>query len=231
MRILFQLILATGLSGCLDLAVLPTAAPVDPLPVETSRALVNFAAVVQRVEPVAEQICRAQTSGINCDFRIFVDDRADLPPNAYQSVDDLGRPQLGVTQALIAQAFNDDELAFILSHEAAHHISGHLAKTRDTALAGAVLGGLLATLAGGNASDIDLAQNLGGDVGARTYSKDFELEADRLGTIIAYRAGYDPLTGAQFFNRIPDPGDQFLGTHPPNAARITAVRQTMEGLN
>jgi hypothetical protein len=32
-------------------------------------------------------------------------------------------------------------------------------------------------------------------VGARRYSKAFELEADALGTVIAARAGYDPLRG------------------------------------
>ena len=67
-------------------------------------------------------------------------------------------------------------------------------------------------------------------VGARTYSKDFELEADSLGTVIAFRSGYQPLVGAQFFNRIPDPGDKFLGTHPPNSERLNTVRKTMAGL-
>jgi len=70
------------------------------------------------------------------------------------------------------------------------------------------------------------AQEIGAAVGARTYSKDFELEADRLGTIIAARAGYNPVRGAEFFNRVPDPGDQFLGTHPPNAERVRIVQQT-----
>jgi predicted Zn-dependent protease len=44
--------------------------------------------------------------------------------------------------------------------------------------------------------------------------------------VIAARAGYDPVRGAAFFNRIPDPGDQFLGSHPPNADRIRVVQAT-----
>ncbi len=180
---------------------------------------------------MAERICIQQTSNVSCDFKIVVDSRPGQPANAYQSVDDQGRPVLAFTTALIGEAQNDDELAFVMGHEAAHHISGHLARKRDTALVGAVLGGLLASLAGGGAQAVDTAQNLGGTVGARVYSKDFELEADRLGTLIAFRSGYDPLTGARFFTRIPDPGDQFLGTHPPNAARIETVRQAMAGLS
>ena len=55
-------------------------------------------------------------------------------------------------------------------------------------------------------------------------------EDDALGTIITQRAGYDPIRGAAFFTRIPDPGDRFLGTHPPNASRIEIVRRTAAGL-
>jgi len=56
------------------------------------------------------------------------------------------------------------------------------------------------------------------------------LEADRLGTVITARAGFNPVRGAEFFNRIPDPGNRFLGTHPPNAARMEIVRRTAAGL-
>ena len=79
-------------------------------------------------------------------------------------------------------------------------------------------------------ADVTSAQRIGAQVGARSYSKDFELEADALGTVIAARSGYDPVRGSQFFNRIPDPGDRFLGTHPPNAQRIEVVRRTAAGL-
>ena len=60
--------------------------------------------------------------------------------------------------------------------------------------------------------------------------KDFELEADELGTVITYKAGYNPLIGAKFFDRIPDPGDRFLGSHPPNAQRVQKVLETSKKL-
>jgi len=113
-----------------------------------------------------------------------------------------------------------------MSHEAAHHIRGHIARQQQNALAGAVIFSGLATLSGGDPTAVQSAQELGAQVGARTYSKEFELEADELGTILTIKSGYDPIKGAQFFNRIPDPGDRFLGTHPPNAQRIAKVRQT-----
>ena len=190
-----------------------------------------FVEVVATVEPVAERECRARTRGVNCNFRIVVDDRPGQPSNAFQTVDESGRPVVAFTLALIRDARNPDELAFVMGHEAAHHIAGHLKRQRENAEAGAVIFAGLATLTGASADGVQTAQDLGATVGARTYSKDFELEADSLGTIITVRAGYDPIRGAEFFTRIPDPGDRFLGTHPPNAARIETVRRTAAGLS
>jgi len=190
----------------------------------------QFQSVVRTVEPVAERECRARTSGANCDFRIVVDDRKGQPSNAYQTVDKSGRPILAFTLALIADVGNRDELAFVMGHEAAHHIEGHIPRQQQNAATGAILLGGLAALTGASSTVVDQAVDIGAGVGARSYSKNFELEADALGTVITKRAGYDPVRGAQFFTRIPDPGDRFLGTHPPNAQRIETVRRVNAGL-
>jgi len=216
---------------------IPASGPMTSQPVQNAQPALNgqqttrnFLRVLQTVEPVAERECRARSSGINCDFNIVVDDRPDQPANAYQTEDKAGRPVIAFTLALIADARNEDELAFVMGHEAAHHIEGHIARQQQNAVAGAVIFAGLASLSGGDSSAVETAQRLGAQVGARTYSKDFELEADALGTIITARAGYNPLRGAEFFTRIPDPGDRFLGTHPPNASRLDTVRRTAAGL-
>ena len=190
----------------------------------------QFVAVVETVEPVAERECRRLAPGANCDFQIVVDDRMGLPPNAFQTVDRNGRPILAFNLALIASVENADELAFVMGHEAAHHVLGHLGRTQQNAAVGAtILSGLVA-LGGADAAVVQSAEQIGASLGARTYSKEFELEADRLGTIITARAGYNPVRGAQFFNKIPDPGNRFLGSHPPNAARMDIVRRTAAAL-
>ncbi|WP_456389641.1 M48 family metallopeptidase [Profundibacter sp.] len=233
MRKIVMAVVVLTLSGCVTMTGptpqtnLPTAAP--PL-VTQNRAARNFLAMVQRMEPIAEHECRSRTRAINCDFKIVVDDRSGQPSNAYQTLDKNGRPVIAFTSALIAEARNQDELAFILGHEAAHHIRGHIPKTQQSALAGAVVGGLLAAVLGAGDAGIQQAQRMGGAVGARSYSKEFELEADELGTIITARSGYNPVRGAVFFTRIPDPGDRFLGSHPPNAQRIETVRRTMANM-
>lgn len=189
----------------------------------------TFARVTADLEPVIERECRDRAPRRNCDFQLVVDDRPGQPPNAFQTVDAAGRPVVGFTPALIVMAENADELAFVMAHEAAHHIRGHLGRqTQNAALGAAVLGGL-AGAAGASTETLRAAQQLGASVGARSYSKAYELEADALGAVIAQRAGYDPLRGARFFNRVPDPGDRFLGTHPPNAQRLATVQRAVAG--
>ena len=234
-NLLATLGLVSALAACETVPVDQAAPAAEPAPTAAERLSANQAArsfvkVVRTVEPVAERECRARTQGVNCDFNIVVDDRPGQPANAYQTVDRNGRPVIAFTLKMISEVRNEDELAFVMGHEAAHHIAGHINRQQQNAVAGAVIFAGLATLSGGNAQAVRDAQQLGAQVGARTYSKDFELEADALGTIITARAGYEPVRGAQFFSRIPDPGDKFLGTHPPNAARIAIVRKTAAGL-
>lgn len=252
--VLSALVLIVGLAGCalpgpvVDRLPIParpegrvvtgrTEAPVPQSPsllspdgIALRNAARSFVAVVETVEPVAEGECRSRNPRLNCDFRIVVDDRPGMPPNAFQTIDSRGQPIIAFTLPLILSARNPDELAFILAHEAAHHIEGHLERQRMNASLGAAVFGQLAGVGGATPDAIRTAQAIGAEVGARSYSQDFELEADALGTVIAARAGYNPLIGAEFFFRIPDPGNRFLGTHPPNALRVATVERVAASL-
>lgn len=233
MRHLIIVLTLLGLAGC--------AAPTPPVPdqpdisapasdrVPPRRAVRNFITVLERTGPVVTEVCKAQRTDLNCDFIVVVDDRPGLPPNAFQTVDDDGRPVIAFTLPLLAEARNQDELAFILSHEAAHHIAGHLPRQNEAALLGATILGSLASISG-DQDAIDTAIRFGAELGARTFSKEFELEADALGALITELSGYDALRGAEFFFRIPDPGNEFLGTHPPNADRVRIVTETVRDI-
>jgi len=198
--------LLAALAGCVEIPTTtqPKVTKTGPSNAEARAAAQDFATVVTRVEPVAERICRERAPELNCDFRIVVDDSPRAPPNAFQTVDRNKRPIIAFTVSLIITAQNQDELAFIMAHEAAHHIEGHLQRQQRNAQLGAEIFGAL--VGGTNARTQRTAQQLGASIGARTYSKDFELEADALGTRIAFAAGYNPVNGAEFFQRIPDPG-------------------------
>jgi len=229
--------LLTLLGGCSGLVLTPQPLPgpvplaqIGAGPVNGATAARNFVDVVSRMEPVVERECWLRSPQLNCDFLIVVDDRPGEPANAFQTQDRSGRPIIAFTLPLIAEAQNQDELAFIMGHEAGHHILGHLERTQESAMTGALILGTLASLGGGSDGAITQAQQIGATVGARRYSQEFELEADQLGTEIAYDAGFDPARGALFFDRLPDPGDSFLGTHPPNADRAATVRDTLARL-
>jgi len=228
MRVLsFGLLL--GLGAC------AAALPPQPDPLASDVALLspndavhNFIAVVETLEPVAETICRDTDPALNCDFLIVVDGTPDAPANAFQTLDDTGRPVVALTVPLIANVRNRDELAFIISHEAAHHILGHIAQQNESAMTGAyILGGLASILSGGDEEKARKGAELGAQIGVRTYSKSFELQADALGAVIAARAGFDPLKGAEFFFRIPDPERSLLPSHPASAERFATVQRAV----
>ncbi len=216
--------LVLGLAACVS--TVPHA-PIQQTNMPTPQDARMFLSVVARVEPIAEQECRNRTRHINCDFQVLVDDDPGLPPNAFQTFDNNNQPVVVFTQSLITDVQNPDELAFILGHEAGHLIRGHIPRTQKNAQTGAILGGVFAAVLGLGEEAIQAAVDFGGTIGARRFSKDFELEADEMGAIIATHAGYDAVHGAQYFTRIPDPGDQFLGSHPANGDRIETVRQTV----
>lgn len=225
-----SLLSALALTACVETT---SSAPVDRKPaqqvqpVPASIAVRNFDVVIARMEPVIERECRNRRRGINCDFNIVVHPDVDLPPNAFQTLDKNGRPVIGFTQKLIANMQNRDEVAFVVGHEAAHHIRGHIPKTQQNAMTGALIGTIIAAGLGVEAQPV---QDIGATIGARRFSKDFELQADELGTILTHLAGYNPVRGSAYFQRIPDPGDRFLGTHPPNNDRQAIVLRTAERL-
>lgn len=187
-----------------------------------------FVQVMRRMEPAVEREClQRRTQPINCDFQFVVDDAPGLEPNAFQTIDRNGRPIIGFTLALIRATRNGDEIAFVVGHEASHHVLNHLDRKAGAAAAGAVILGSIASASGASPAALERAQEIGASVGSRYYSRDWELQADYLGAIMTMNAGFDPINGARFFERIPDPGDHVLGSHPPRVARLAQVNRAV----
>ena len=206
-------------------------------------AVSQYQRVVSRVEPVAEQFCRTQTAdkpAFECDVTIVVDTRMPYS-NAYQQYVD-GKPVVAFTLPLIADARNEDELAFVLGHEFGHHIGEHIKKQQQQAMAGALIAGIAMAYAQSGDTytpdyvkqqNIENSMSAGAAIGQMAYSQTYELESDVIGTYIAKAAGYDPVKGARFFAR-PEPARtpngalSFWGTHPSNEKRLATVIATAE---
>jgi Zn-dependent protease with chaperone function len=190
----------------------------------------TFQEISRAVGKEARAECLRQARVSNCDFTILVDLNPRAPVNAFQTLDDKDQPVIIFTRSMIQSAENADELAFVMGHEAAHHVLGHIARQSQNARESAAIFNELGELYGEDGEELERVQKLGAEVGVQVNVKAFELEADQLGTIITHNAGYNPLIGAKYFDRLPDPGDQFLGTHPPNAERVQIVQDTARQL-
>jgi predicted Zn-dependent protease len=99
-----------------------------------------------------------------------------------------------VTRGLLLRMRNEAELAGVLAHEMAHVLQRHhLNAIQKNARTGLMAD--LASLAAGSSEHAALADKAigaGTELYARGLDKDDEFEADRMGVVIAARAGYDP---------------------------------------
>lgn len=99
-----------------------------------------------------------------------------------------------ITNGLLLKLNNESELAGVLAHEMVHVLRKHhlaaLQKGARMDIASELAGEALKDKA--NPAIMDKAIKAGTEVYARGLDKDDEFEADRMGIVIATRAGYDP---------------------------------------
>jgi len=167
------------------------------------------------------------------------------PPFSYQ-VDVVESPQINamafpgkilVNTGLIKFAESEAELVAVLSHEVAHIYAHHSARALVASASKRLLAGQLLAAAGvnnGNLTEqlIGIGVGLGLEVLDRGYSRGEEKEADKLGTHIAFNAGYNPSFMTTFFLRLykanPKQPFKLLSTHPPTPDRIQYTTAYLE---
>jgi Zn-dependent protease with chaperone function len=127
---------------------------------------------------------------------------------------------------LLAQLADEDQLAFVVAHEAAHLRRHHaFAASSDRSRTK-----LLTQLGGLVLAPIGLADPIANGLYAQVvagYGREREAEADRDAFAAVVAAGYSPQTLPAFFDRldaVAAPGDQTAySDHPSDAARKAAV--------
>ena len=142
-----------------------------------------------------------------------------------------------ITRGLLEKMRNEAELAGVLGHEIVHVLKKHhlkaIQKGAQTALAGEGLSSALKDRAG-PARDKLIA--LGTEMYTRGLDKSDELEADRLGVVIAARAGYDAyglpsvLQTLQAMNAQDSALALMFKTHPAPGERLDTLGQKMQGI-
>ncbi|MFT3954119.1 MAG: M48 family metallopeptidase [Piscinibacter sp.] len=133
----------------------------------------------------------------------------------------------GILQQL---QLNDDEVAMIMGHEAAHALREHarerMGKTAATRIGASALSALLGL---GNTGDTLL--NMGSQLLTLKFSREDESEADLIGIELAARAGYDPGAGVTLWQKMGEASKgappQFMSTHPSGPTRIHDIESNL----
>ena len=181
------------------------------------------AAQNERVRRVGGRVVQAAgLAGRNWDYAVF----DDASPNAFV----LPSGQIGVTTGLLKVVQNDDQLATVLGHEVGHVVARHAAERYSTqSTTGLVLGAVQ-----GRAGDYSQAVGAIGGLGAQLglllpFSRNHELEADRLGVDYVAAAGYKPSESIALWRLMAQQRQsgtpEFASTHPSDQTRITALQQ------
>ncbi len=140
-----------------------------------------------------------------------------------------------ITKGLFLKLHSEAELAGVLAHEMVHVLKRHhLNAIQKSAQVGLLADA--ASLAAGNKENSEILQkaiSAGTELYARGLDKDDEYEADRMGVVIAARAGYDPYALEAVLQTLDamNPQDGSLAlmfkTHPAPGQRLQLLDAAM----
>lgn len=147
--------------------------------------------------------------------------------------------KIGVFEGMFEVTQNADQMAAIVGHEIGHLEADHGHKRVNAQVAKQYSIRALAWLLNVGeveyADEIAAALGIGVEVGLLLpYSRDQELEADRLGLILMDSAGFDPREAVPLWQRMEAAASrrapEFLATHPAPASRIEAIEAMLPEL-
>lgn len=180
--------------------------------------------IAARVEKASETLCAAM-GGRQCSFAVVLD------PNQKGLNAHADGQRVVIYPAMVDFARDDTQLAFVIAHEFAHSIMGHVASQQKNVAIGGILGTLVDAAAqsqgyetGGTFGKIGAQQAL------LRYSPAFENEADYVGLYILARAGYAIENAPGFWREMSLLAPQAIyttSTHPNNPARTVAMQKAV----
>jgi len=147
--------------------------------------------------------------------------------------------QMFVNIGTITAAKNEAELAGVMGHEMAHVYMQHSAKQAGKAQTTSMVAGLASVLLGATGVGkkagglVGQLGQMGIQVGAQglmmKYSRSDESQADAVGAVILYKAGYNPQGMVDFFKTMGSEGGKappvFFSSHPNSENRQHAIEK------
>ena len=153
----------------------------------------------------------------------------DKTPNAFC----MPGGKVVVFEGILPYTQDKNGLAVVLSHEIAHAVARHGNERMSQGLiaqfGSVALNELLSKKPDETKAIFNTAYGVGAQYGVMLpFSREHELEADKLGLIFMAMAGYDPDTAVAFWERMAQKGGsappEFLSTHPSDQTRINKIK-------
>lgn len=168
-------------------------------------------------------------SGYQWEFNLVKD---DATPNAWC----MPGGKVVVYSGLLPYTKDKNGLAVVISHEIAHAVARHgnerMSQQIIAQFGSVALNQVIKEKPEETKAIFNGVYGLGAQYGVMLpYSRDNELEADRLGLIFMAMAGYNPQTAIVFWERMSSIGGQkppeFMSTHPADATRIRKINAAL----
>ena len=136
--------------------------------------------------------------------------------------------QIIISSALWNLLTQDDQRAFVISHEMSHITLNHIGHTQVRRIGLGLIDYLISTRSSAaNSQLMQLATSAGLSMVDNKFSRQAEYQADDRGLALMSKAGYNPRAAIEVFNifekNLPNTTPEFLQNHPLNKARIQAL--------
>src|SRR4051812_24096389 len=134
---------------------------------------------------------------------------------------------LFVNVGTITAADNEAQLAGVMAHEISHDYMMHAAKAAGKQSWTQGLGALAGAILGARSPALGQLAQVGAGLISMKFSRSDEAQADEVGAIIMWKAGYNPQAMADFFQKLEQEGGgggpQMLSDHPNPGNRQEAI--------
>ena len=206
----------------------------------------RLAKISKRLQNSAKPLCE-QAEYSPCRFEVNYNNEMIVNAYAHEHY------KITVYKGMLQYLSNNEEIAGLVAHEMGHHLSKHNQESLQNAQTGAAVAGVLTAVlvAASNAQNpyynqyqqaqnqrtIENMMEVGAKIGAVSYSKEQEREADLLAVYLLKHARYD-LNKAQGLMyklaRMPhdhvevDGKAALLDTHPPSSKRYVAWSKAID---